>query len=114
MKCCDLTAGKMRSVITFETPTRTPDGYGGYSVVWDAVAAITAKAMIKPISGAEVWQAYRLESNITHRIFTRYRAGITPEMRINFGGRIMQMSPPINIEERNRWFEIHAVEGKAT
>ena len=114
MKCCDLSAGKLRHSIQFETPTFTPDGYGGSSVAWDTVTPITARAMVKPTSGAERWQSDRLESNISHQIFIRYRADLTPEMRINFNGRIMQMLPPINIEERNKWLEIRATEGEAT
>lgn len=114
MKCCDLSAGKLRHSVNFETPTSTPDGYGGSSVAWDTVTPVTVRAFIKPMSGNERWQSQRLETNITHRIFIRYRSDLTSEMRINYGGRLMQVKALINIEERNKWFEIHAVEGKST
>lgn len=112
MKCCQLSAGKLRNTIIFETPTLTPDGYSGSSVDWSNFAVI--RSMIKPVTGSERWQSQRLETNITHRIFIRYRAGLNTEMRINYNGRLMQIEAILNIEERNKWFEIHATEGEAT
>lgn len=56
----------------------------------------------------------RIEANVTHRIFIRYRSDILTSDRINYNGRLMQIRALINIEERNRWIEIYADEGQAT
>ena len=112
MRCCELSAGKLRNSIAFEKEALTPDGYGGSSVAWSTFA--TVRAMLKPTSGNERWQSQRLETNVTHRIFIRYRADLDTKMRVNYKGRLMQVSALINIEERNKWLEIHAVEGEAT
>lgn len=112
MKCCDITAGKLRHIITIERETSTSDGAGGSTITWSAVA--TPRAFIKPMSGGERLQAMRLESTVTHRIFIRYRDDLLTSDRINFNGRLMQIRALINLEERNRWIEIYADEGEAT
>jgi SPP1 family predicted phage head-tail adaptor len=112
VKCCDLYAGKLRHSIVFERETRTADGAGGSSIVWGTVA--TVRAFVRPMSGSESVHAQRLEARITHRVFIRYRNDLLTSDRISFGGRLMQIRALINLEERNRWLEIHAEEGVAT
>lgn len=112
MKCCDLTAGKLRHQITIEREQSVSDGGGGSTITWSTVA--TPRAFIKPMSGGERLQAMRLESTVTHRIFIRYRDDLLTSDRINFNGRLMQIRALINLEERNRWIEIYADEGEAT
>lgn len=112
MKCCDLTAGKLRHTITIEREQSTSDGAGGSYLTWTTVA--TPRAFIKPMSGGERLQAMRLEATVTHRIFIRYRDDLLTSDRINFNGRLMQIRALINLEERNRWIEIYADEGVAT
>jgi SPP1 family predicted phage head-tail adaptor len=112
MKCCELKAGHLIHRIIIEQPVETPDGIGGSSVVWTQVAEIRAK--VKPVSGSERLWAKRKEADITHKIYTRYANWLTPDMRVNFNGRIMEIDAVINMEERNRWIEITAFEGKPT
>ena len=112
MKCCDLTSGKLRHQILIERETPTPDGAGGSSVVWSTV--VSTRAFIKPISGGERLQALRVESDVTQRVFIRYRSGLLPSDRINYGGRLMEIKAILNLEEQNKWFEIYATEGPAT
>lgn len=111
MKCCDLTAGKLRHVIDIERETKTPDGIGGSYLDWSVVAS--PRAYIKPMSGGERFHAMRIEANITHRIYIRYQTGLREGDRINFNGRLMQIRALINLEEKNRWLEIYADEGQA-
>jgi SPP1 family predicted phage head-tail adaptor len=80
--------------------------------VW--VDHLTTKAYVKPTSGNERFFAMRTEANITHRIYIRYRAGILPNMRVNYDGRLMEIKSVIDIDERKKWLEIGAVEGQAT
>jgi len=112
VKCCDLTSGKLRHQILIERSTKTDDGGGGSTAVW--LTHLSTRAFIKPISGGERLQALRVESDITQRIFIRYRTGLLPSDRINYGGRIMEIKAILNLEERNQWFEIYATEGPAT
>lgn len=111
MKCCDLTAGKLRSTINVQREQSVSDGAGGSTITWSTIA--TPRAYIKPMSGGERMQAMRLEANVTHRIFIRYRDDLKTSDRIEYKGRLMQIRALINLEERNRWIEIYADEGQA-
>lgn len=111
MNCCDIIPGMLRHRITFKRNVATPDGIGGSVIVPTDV--IDVAAFIKPVSGNERWQSMRIESNVTHRIYTRYRAGITPDLFIQYGLRKFQVKAVLNLEESNQWLEIHAVEGEA-
>lgn len=112
MRCCDLYSGKLRNTILVERATKSPDGGGGSTNVWETVATI--RACIKPISGGERFQAMRLEADTTHRIFIRYRTDLLTSDRINYNGRLFQIRALINLEEQNKWFEIYADEGELT
>lgn len=111
MKCCDLTSGKLRNPIELQREVKTPDGGGGSTLVPTTFANV--RAFIKPISGGERFHAMRLEANVTHRIFIRYRADLKASDRIKYGTREFQIRAVLNIEERNRWLEIYADEGQA-
>lgn len=112
MKCCDINSGKLRHKVLIEREGSTPDGAGGTALIWATHATI--RCFVKPISGSERLQAQRLEANITHRIFTRYRTDLLTSDRINFNGRLMQITAIINLEEENKHLEIYASEGEAT
>jgi SPP1 family predicted phage head-tail adaptor len=112
MKCCDITPGSLRNRIKIQRQTFTPDGLGGGTNAWADYAEI--RAFIKPISGSERLYSQRLEANVTHRIFIRYRADLSTTDRIAYKGRLMQIRALINLEESNRFIEIYADEGVAT
>lgn len=112
VKCCDLFPGALRNRITIQREVEASDGAGGNTLSWKNYAEI--RAFIKPVSGNERLQAMRLEANITHRIYIRYRSDLRTDDRVNYQGRLMQIRALINIEERNKWLEIYAQEGVAT
>lgn len=112
MKCCDLYAGKLIHSITVQRAVLTPDGAGGNTRSW--IDVMTARAFVKPISGSERMYAMRIEANTTHKIYMRYTAALLTSDRIIFKGRTLEVNAVINIEERDRWLEVHAVEGVAT
>lgn len=112
MKCCDITAGMLRHYITWQEKVNTPDDGGGFISSWSDVG--TDRAFIKPTRGYERWQSQRTETNITHKIYIRYRANRNAKMRIVYNGRAFQVKAILNIEESNKWFEIEAVEGEST
>ena len=112
MRCCDLTAAKLRNVIDIEREVKTPLPGGGSSLSWSVIAS--PRAYMKPMSGGERLQAMRLDASVNQRIFIRYRDDITTSDRINYKGRLMQIRALINLEERNQWLEIYADEGQIT
>lgn len=108
MKCCDLTAGMLRHKIRVMAEQRTPDGQGGFVKIWAELKNIRAK--IRPLSGSESFIFDKRESKVTHKIFTRYTTGINASMRIYYRDRVFRVIAVINIDERDKWLEIHAEE----
>jgi SPP1 family predicted phage head-tail adaptor len=111
MKCCDISAGKLRNKISIQRKTRTPDGGGGWSDTWAEIHNISA--YIKPVSGNEVFVAMRIQASITHDIMIRYLDDVKASDRIVFKERLFNIQSVINIEERNRWLQMRCEEGVA-
>lgn len=95
--------GNMRHRITFQRPVTDKDILGGYNGDW--VDVVTTWAQISPVSGKEYFAQTR-EITVSHRIYCRYRDGITPRMRIKFGERTFRILSVINWEERNQGLTI--------
>lgn len=100
--------GSLKHRIDIETPTKTSNGMGGFSVVWGALATATAiSAAIWPVSASETVQAGQNMGVITHKIRIRYRAGIKASWRIKFGTRYFNIiGPPINVNEENKILDL--------
>jgi SPP1 family predicted phage head-tail adaptor len=96
--------GEMRHRVIFQTATRNDDGYGGGEMVWHD--AFEAWVSIEPISGREYFDAMQMQNEITHRIKTRYRSDISPEMRIIYGSKIFSIEAVIDMKNAHRFLEI--------
>ena len=111
MKCCDLYSGMLRQSIIIEEEVKTKNDSGGHDIAW--VTKLTTKAYIKPKSGYERLRGMQLESSVTHDVFIRYVPGVLAKQRINFNGRYFQIRAPLNLEEKNRWYQLLCEEGVA-
>ncbi|MBI9080836.1 MAG: phage head closure protein [Pseudodesulfovibrio sp.] len=104
-------AAKYRHKIFFLKSTDTGDGMGGTGKATWVPHGNSVRAAIWPISGKEAVSNLRDEGTITHRIHVRYVAGVTSNMRIQFGDRQFEIKgPPIDFEERHRELQIMATE----
>lgn len=92
-------AGKLRHRITIQEPVVARNGFNEAITTWSAVATVWAS--VEPLSGREFFAAEHVQSEITHRIRVRYRAGIAPTMRVVFNGRYLMIESVINYGERN-------------
>ncbi len=72
--------------VTLEAQTLAPDGGGGYSASWDALA--TVWAAIEPIGGADVFVPDASEARVKYRVTIRRRSDVLAGMRVNDGGRL--------------------------
>lgn len=94
--------GKMRHRICFENYVGDIDGYGDPQLLnddnWTDYCATWAA--INPISGREFYAAEQSQSEVTHKIICRYRAGLSTAMRIRCGERRFRIISIINWEER--------------
>ena len=105
-------AAMLRHTVKVQQRTQESDGAGGYTDAWSDL--FTASAAINPAKGYERLQAMQMETHITHKMVMRYDGRITTAHRILFGTRVFNIVEVLNVEERNMWLEITAVEGAAT
>lgn len=91
--------------ITIEQSTLTKAG-GGKSVTWSTVAP--AWARVRNMSGNErrVTEHGGQVAEARTEFKIRYRAGITEQMRISYGGKKYNIRHINNLQEANRWLLI--------
>lgn len=99
MKISDL-----RHRITLQKLEMVQDSYGQPTETWEDIA--TVWAAVNPISGREFFQAETINSEVTHKILIRYRAGIEPTMRVKFKDRIFTILSVINFQEKNEALQL--------
>jgi SPP1 family predicted phage head-tail adaptor len=97
-------ASRLNKRVIIEEVTEATDGAGGYTTSW--ATNVTVWAEIKPISGCEMIEADKIAEIITHVITIRYVSGITPKMRVNFGGRIFEIQSVVNYLEKKEILEL--------
>lgn len=112
MKCCDMTAGMLREPLTFQRKVLVSDGMGGQTVTW--ITLLTTRGHVAPLSGREAMQAMQMQDSITHRIYVRYTADLTPADRLLMRGQPLQIRAVLNLEMRDRWLELACDSGVAT
>ena len=102
---------KNPSKISLERKTRTPNGSGGYATSWSVIGSYD-HAMI-PESGNESLQAYQLEGRQMGRVYALHSdlGSATPDDRLVFEGRTLNIRAVINIAEADAAVEIIYEEG---
>jgi len=103
-----LIAGRLNKQITIQQVTETKNSFGEVSEAWSTYNTVWAE--IKPISGKEYFNAESVQSEVTHKIKTRYLSGITTKMRISYDSRVFDIETVINIDERSRYIEMMCTE----
>jgi SPP1 family predicted phage head-tail adaptor len=94
-------ASDLRHRLVLEEAQRVSDGGGGFTEDWVTVA--TLWAAIEPGGGGEGVESGRLAGRVTHEITLRYRAGVTPAMRLRQGTRVFHILAAIDEGERQHW-----------
>lgn len=100
--------GALRYRMELQQPVRTSDGGGGASVSWETIAEIWAAVL--PISGEERLTADAVSGRLTHEVWIRHRAGVTPSMRFHLDGRILEIRAVIAVDGRRRRFKCLCLE----
>lgn len=97
----DYTIGDLRTRATIEAPTSTDDGGGGHAVVWTKLADIWA--YVRATTGTESFAHDKLSGAVSHEIIMRYRADVTPGMRMKLGTRLFEIRAVFDPDGRRRW-----------
>jgi SPP1 family predicted phage head-tail adaptor len=100
--------GNLRHRIELQTQSVARTSFAGKTTTYATIATVWAS--IEPLRGKEVILAQQNQSEQTHRVTIRYRAGVNTSMRFKFGSRIMRIISVANVEERNKWLELQCVE----
>ena len=105
-------AGQLRHRVTIRAPgAPVPDGYGGHTPGPPTEVA-TVWAAVEPLEGTERLRAMQTQADATHRVRMRYRPGLTAAMDVVHRGRVLEVvSPPINVDERDRELVLLCREG---
>jgi SPP1 family predicted phage head-tail adaptor len=101
-------ASRLRERITIEEPVDTPDGQGGVSRSWDAVASCFAE--VTPLGGTERFDAGKVGERVSYRIVVRARTDVTVAMRVVWQSHVLNIRSAVVIDGR---LEIMAEEGVA-
>lgn len=100
---------EMRHRTTVQRQVRTQDGGGGFTEVWQNLAAVPeVYAAIVPLSGSEQLRYHQLAAAVTHRITIRYRSDVTAAMRLTSGGKIYNITSVTDKDGRGTLLEIMA------
>lgn len=78
--------GKLNQRATVLARTLSPDGGGGHSESWDAVASVWAR--LEPVSAADRFTADKLESRARHRLTLRRSNALAAGQRVQLGARL--------------------------
>lgn len=105
-----ISAGELTERITIQGETRTPDGYGGYTVEWTDVATVWARVV--PLRGREQIEAQQLGASQMYRVTIRNRA-VDPAQRIMWRGRVLNIREAPEVGSRALYKEILAEGGVA-
>ncbi|MCK9325824.1 MAG: phage head closure protein [Bacteroidales bacterium] len=101
--------GRLRHRITFSHLVEGENEVGDTVLIEEPFKTVWAS--VEPLKGRDYFEARKIQSAVTHKIIIRYLSGITPDMKIDFKGRIFEIEgPQINPEERNKYLELYAVE----
>lgn len=83
--------------LALEEAERSPDGAGGWTVAWSAVATLWAG--IELVRGGETPRAEAVTAEATHRVILRRRSDVTPAMRFREGVRVLDI---LAVEQQGR------------
>ncbi len=107
-------SGDLSHRIELQAQTRTPDGGGGWIVVWTAVPGFTSLPCSKwPIKGEEQFEGGRTVSIASHRIRIRFRRGVKASWRVRdlFTGTYFSIvGAPIDLGDNHQFLEFMAKE----
>lgn len=75
--------------LVLEEAERSPDGAGGWTVGWTAVATLWAG--VEFLRGGETLKAEAVTAEATHRVILRRRSDVTPAMRFAEGTCVLDI-----------------------
>lgn len=100
--------GALRSELSLQACTTTPDGLGGHTESWTEIATVFAR--IEPVSAASFFGPDQTLETVTHRITLRGRSGVAAGMRFAKQGRIFDIVTVHDPDDSGRYLVCRARE----
>ncbi|HEX7852320.1 MAG TPA: phage head closure protein [Sphingobium sp.] len=95
-----MSSSKYNRRISIEMPVRVANGKGGFTKGWSAPVPVWAEMI--PLRGHEAVEHNLLKSEQLWRVTIRHRDDITPECRITYRGRPMNIRTSEDPDGRGR------------
>jgi SPP1 family predicted phage head-tail adaptor len=104
-------AGRLRLRLTLERATATPDGAGGSTLLWNAIATVPAD--VTPVKADERSVGEGFSDLTLHKIAIRKRADILSSDRFRLGTRVFRIRSISDPDEDGRFLVCLCEEEKA-
>lgn len=98
------TIGDMRLLASLEAAARTPDEGGGAAIAWSQIAQVWCA--VRPLSGAEDAATGRLVPTLRHEVWMRWRDGVSADMRLTLGGRVLAITAVMDPDGRRQFLRL--------
>ena len=99
-----ITAGKLKHRIVIQQVSEGENDLGDIIQTWTNFATVWAS--VEPLAGREYFSAQQVSAETTGRIRMRYKAGVSPTMRVLFNSLTYQILSVINPGELNVELEL--------
>lgn len=86
----------------------TAGSRGGTQKTWTTIETVYASIMT--VRASELVIGQQIEARATHTIEMHFTATMTPQTRIKHGEKFYQVDAINNVEQRDRWLIIQAIE----
>lgn len=93
--------GSMRTELSLQAMTPSPDGLGGFTETWVEVATVFAR--IEPLTAADRFGADQALRTVTHRVTLRHRGNVRAGMRFTRRDRIFEIATVHDPDETGRY-----------
>ena len=96
--------GPMKHLGSIEEYVETTDSVGGVVKTWSLFSKVWCS--ISPLRGDERYVSAEKHATATHKVTTRYIAGVNPKMRLVVRGRTFEIISALNIGERDKTMQL--------
>lgn len=114
MKCCDVTAGMLKTAVAFERMGAATNTNGDVLPgAWAAITGAPTRGMVKAVSGYEQAQVNRTDAQTALRVVVRYFAGLTEADSVVIRARRHNITFIDNVEFADKWLALSITGGVA-
>jgi SPP1 family predicted phage head-tail adaptor len=106
--------GELDQRIELQKETRTPDGQGGFTKIWQTQTEVWAH--VRPLRGSERQHSDRKQAEGGYLVVIRYRSDVNESWRVNWldAGKVMDITFAQDGGRRSAYLPLECTRGVAT